>query len=554
MSLPTDEKIQEFVKGVCSTFNNERSSLIPILQEVQKEYNYVPESSMQYIASLLGTSAADVNSVATFYHFIDTTPKGDVKIYLSEDMPAKMKGVDDVAAALEEEFGIKFGETTADGKVSLLWTSCIGMSDMSPAALVNDQVIPSLTPAKAKELAAKIKAGEKIEGAVPESSTNELTYASIEDNSGLKAALAKDPQEIIELVTDSGLRGLGGAGFLTGLKLKFCAAAEGDEKFVVCNADEGEPGTFKDRVIFTEHVNKVLEGMTISAYTVGANAGVIYLRIEYAYLKPLIEKAVQDRRDNNLLGENILGKAGFNFDIRVHMGAGAYVCGEETALIESIEGNRGEPRVRPPFPVVSGLFNKPTAVNNVETFGWLACILSKGSDWFKALGTEKSKGYKLLSISGDCEKPGVYEIEWGMTIADMLKMVGAADAKAVQVGGYSGELVPSAEFGRKIAYEDVATGGSIIIYGLNRNIAEITKNYLEFFIEEGCGQCTPCKEGNQVLLRGIEDLEESGSVEDLETLLDLCQTMKLASKCGLGQTSPNVVIAAAEHFRNEIVG
>ncbi len=554
MSLPTSSEVKEIVVRICNEFENERNSLIPILQNVQKEFNYIPELAVQEIAEKIQSSAADINSVATFYSFLNTEPKGDVIIRLSEDMPAKMSGVDNIACILEDEFGIKFGETTADNKLSLLWTSCIGMSDQSPAMLVNDQVIPNLTPQLVKEIATQIKSGKPVVAGIPESVTNDLTFDTIESESGIKAVAEEAPAEIIEKLLASGLRGQGGAGFPTGLKLKYCAAAKGELKHIICNADEGEPGTFKDRVILTKYADKVLEGMTIAARAVGAKNGIIYLRVEYTYLKPLLEQKIQARRNAGLLGKNILGNKDFDFDIRIQLGAGAYVCGEETALIESLEGKRGEPRIRPPFPVLSGLNDQPTAVNNIETYAWISSIMARGAEWFSAVGTGNSKGYKLLSVSGDCDKPGVYEVEWGITVSALLDLVGAKDTKAVQVGGYSGQLVPVSDFSKTLAYEDIATGGSIIIYNNDRSIFDITKNYLEFFIEEGCGQCTPCKEGNKALLNGVETMHADSSDEGLDDLLGLCKTMQIASKCGLGQASPNIVLAATEHFRDEIVG
>ncbi len=264
----------------------------------------------------------------------------------------------------------------------------------------------------------------------------------------------------------SNLKGRGGAGFPTGTKWNLAAAAQvhdGGAKYVVCNADEGEPGTFKDRVLLLEYADLVFEGMTIAARAIGATKGILYLRGEYVYMRPHLEDVLARRRRDGQLGTDILGTAGFDFDIEIRMGAGAYVCGEETALIESLEGHRGEPRNRPPFPVNTGFLGQPTVVNNVETLASVSAILAKGAAWFKAIGTEKSAGFKLFSVSGDCAAPGVYEFPLGITVAELLEKVGGAGAKAVQIGGASGTCVPATEFGRRIAFEDVATGGSIIV-------------------------------------------------------------------------------------------
>ena len=382
-----------------------------------------------------------------------------------------------------------------------------------------------------------------------------LTFAQTEPNAGLKAALGKARADIIAEISASGLKGRGGAGFPTGVKWNLAAAARGERKYVVCNADEGEPGTFKDRVILADHADLVFEGMTIGGLAIGANTGIVYLRGEYTYLRPHLEAVLARRRADRLLGRNILGKDGFDFDITIHMGSGAYVCGEETAMIESLEGHRGEPRNRPPFPVDTGFLKCPTTVNNVETLAYVACILARGAEWFRSIGTEKSTGLKIFSVSGDCKRPGVYEFPMGITVAQLLKEVGGEDAKAVQIGGASGRCVAAPEFGRTIAYEDVPTGGSIIVFGPQRDMLKVARNFLEFFVEESCGQCTPCRWGNPKLLEGIEMLEQGRcSMAYLKELCALGETMQLASKCGLGQSSPNAFLSIVRSFQDEIMG
>jgi [NiFe] hydrogenase diaphorase moiety large subunit len=386
-----------------------------------------------------------------------------------------------------------------------------------------------------------------------ETNGNTLTYETIEAEAGLKAALAMNRADLVDLLRDSDLRGRGGAGFPTGMKWGFCAAEKADQKYIICNADEGEPGTFKDRVILTKFADLVFEGMTIGGYAVGATLGIIYLRAEYTYLRPHLNEVIQRRRAAGLLGHDVGGVKGFDFDILVAMGAGAYVCGEETALIESLEGFRGEPRNRPPFPVVAGLLNNPTVVNNVETLASVAAILGKGTDWFKGFGTDKSTGYKLFSISGDCEKPGVYEFPWGITVAELLKEVGGEGAKAVQIGGASGVCVPARDFTRALAFEDIPTGGSIMVIGPDRDILDVAENFLDFFVEESCGQCTPCRLGNAQMLRAVRLLKQGECPpEFLADVKALGATMQVASKCGLGQTSPSAFLSILEGFGDEI--
>jgi [NiFe] hydrogenase diaphorase moiety large subunit len=384
---------------------------------------------------------------------------------------------------------------------------------------------------------------------------SQFTFNTVEVGAGLTKALGLKRSDVIGEISASGMKGRGGAGFPTGVKWNLAAAARDEEKYVVCNADEGEPGTFKDRVILSEWPYLLFEGMTIAGYAIGASKGIVYLRGEYTYLRKMLEDVLQKRRENGLLGTNAGGKEGFTFDIHIHMGSGAYICGEETALIESLEGQRGEPRNRPPFPVDTGFMGHPTAVNNVETFAWAACILAKGGAWFKGIGTEKSTGLKLFSISGDVENPGVYEFPMGITIKELLKKVGGSDAKAVQIGGASGRCVPASQFDRAIAYEDIATGGSVIVFGPDRDMLEVAENFLEFFVEESCGQCTPCRLGNVKLLEGVRMLKDGDcSMKYLKELCKLGETMQTASKCGLGQSSPNAFLSIVENFKSEIIG
>jgi len=370
---------------------------------------------------------------------------------------------------------------------------------------------------------------------------------------GLSNALKMSRDDIIFEIKDSGLKGRGGAGFPTGTKWMFAMQANSDEKYIICNADEGEPGTFKDRVLLDDYPKFVFEGMVIAAYAIGACKGFLYLRGEYRYLYRKLMTFLDDMRSQNKLGTNIQGM-GFDFDIEIRLGSGAYVCGEETALIESLEGHRGEARNRPPFPVNTGYMQKPTIVNNVESFADAYLILANGADWFKEFGTAKSTGMKLISVSGDCTKPGVYEFPFGLTIKELLHRVGAnKNTKAVQIGGASGVCIPKAEFDRSISFEDLPTGGSIIVFNESRDMLHVLKNFMEFFVEESCGQCTPCRIGNMKLLEGVEKIEKGEcSLSYVKELMQLGGTMQTASKCGLGQSSPNPFISILTHYENEI--
>ncbi|MGD9487985.1 MAG: NADH-ubiquinone oxidoreductase-F iron-sulfur binding region domain-containing protein [Calditrichaceae bacterium] len=360
--------------------------------------------------------------------------------------------------------------------------------------------------------------------------------------------LLMTPEDIIQNIIDSGLRGRGGAGFPTGLKWKYAAEQENDTKYIICNADEGEPGTFKDREILQQQAEKVYAGMMIGARAIGAKTGFVYLRAEYNYLLPeLLEKA-----ENFNQG---LKERGFDFTIEFRSGSGAYVCGEETALIESMEGNRGEPRNKPPFPTSNGYLGKPTVVNNVETLVYALMIINHGPEFFKSLGTKDSRGSKLFSVSGDAHIEGIYELELGMTIAEFVELFGDSDTKAVQVGGSSGFCVPRKKFGETIiGFEGIPTGGSMMLFNSTRSMYNVLHNYLDFFTEESCGQCSPCRIGCQQLLHGIEAIKKSEKpAAYVEELKKLAQTMKIASKCGLGQSVANPFISIVDNFKEEVI-
>ncbi len=381
-----------------------------------------------------------------------------------------------------------------------------------------------------------------------------VIFSEYNRGDSIKKIITMKREDILFELKTSKLKGRGGAGFPTSTKWMLTAASISDEKYIICNADEGEPGTFKDRVLLVEYPELVFDGMVIAGYTIGAKTGIVYLRGEYEYLLKPLEDYLEGMRKDNLLGENILGKEGFNFDIQIFLGSGAYVCGEETALIESLEGNRGEARNRPPYPVNTGYNGKPTSVNNVETLATIPHIVLKGAEWFLNVGTEKSSGSKLFSVSGDCAKPGVYELPWGTTIHELLNLVEAKNTKAVQIGGASGFCIPKSQFDRQLSYEDVATGGSVIIFDESRSMLKVLKNFMEFFVEESCGQCTPCRIGNVKLLEGVKLIEKGEhTFSYINKLKDLGRTMQVASKCGLGQSSPNSFISILENFKDEVL-
>ncbi len=564
-----DKKQQEFIKKVCKSVENNSTRLMDVVRAVQAQYGCVCSESVDLIAAELSLHRVEVQSQVSFYAFLSGTPKGRTVIRLCNDVIDVMNGVETVAGVFSEELGIKPGEVTADGAISLEWAPCIGMSDQAPAALVNDVVVTNLDSDKARTIARQIKAkgpaADLVKTLGDGNNAHDLVKAMVQNNirakgavifdafqsgSALKNALAMTPAEVIRDVKTSRLRGRGGAGFPTGMKWDFTRQANGAVRYVVCNADEGEPGTFKDRVVLTECPDLLLEGMTIAGYAIGAETGLLYLRGEYAYLLAFLEDVLAKRRRKGLLGKDVCGKKGFSFDIRIQMGAGAYVCGEETSLISSLEGLRGDPKNRPPFPAQKGYLGCPTVVNNVETFCCAARILDKGPGWFAQMGSKGSPGTKLLSVSGDCSRPGVYEVPFGIKVKDLLKMIGAGNAAAVQVGGPSGTMIGPGEYERTICYDDLATGGSLMVFGPDRDILDVVRRFNEFFVEESCGYCTPCRVGNQLMKEALGRIAAGkGEPSDLDYLQTLGQAMKVTSRCGLGQTACNPVLSTLKNFR-----
>ncbi len=552
---------KNLIVSIVKKYDKARHRLMDIAMDVQAQYGCISDESAKLIADELGIPFIEVIDMVSFYYFLSREPKGKTVIRLSDSVVDRMSGNREVAKAFEKAAGISFGATTADGAITLEYTSDIGMSDQAPAALVNQTVMTKLCPEDVPTIVSRLKKG-KPPGVVAKDEARPdaqvdlnliqpgpVIFSPVERGAAVRAMANLSPEEVIDVVTQSGLRGRGGAGFPTGMKWSFCRKAKGGKHYVICNADEGEPGTFKDRVVLTEVPDLLFAGMTIAGYAIGAAEGLLYLRGEYSYLLNYLEQVLARRRHLGLLGENIAGKEGFNFDIRIQMGAGAYVCGEESSLIESLEGKRGAPRDRPPFPVTKGYMNQPSAVNNVETLCCVARIMEKGADWFKAIGTKDSTGTKLLSVSGDCKHPGVYEVEFGLLIDELLGLVGAEDAQAVQIGGPSGSCIAPKDFGRKICFEDLPTGGSVIVFGKDRDMLEVVNEFTEFFIEESCGWCAPCRVGTTLLKRMLEKvIEGRGTKADLAELENLGNTIKTMSRCGLGQTAANPVLTTLQNM------
>lgn len=559
------------VKDIVLKYKSKKHRLMDILHDVQKEYGHVSDESIEAIANFLKISSTDVRQTISFYHFFRNGKKAKYNIYLNDSIVAEMYGRNKVAKAFEKATKTKFNTISEDGVFGLYDTSDIGMGDQEPAAIINGVIFPKITTYRVREIIKAFRNGKSAEDMINSfgdgHNQDDLIKSMVDNNllrrgrvifsgykceNALKKLIENTPEDVIEIISDSNIRGRGGAGFPVGLKWQFCRQAKGDQKYIFCNADEGEPGTFKDRVLLTELPKRLFVGMTIAGYAVGASKGIIYLRKEYEYLVKYLESNLEVARKEGILGRDIQGKKGFDFDIRIQLGGGAYVCGEETALLESCEGKRGEPRNRPPFPIEKGFLDNPTVINNVESLCAVPKILCKGSSWYKSMGTKQSSGTKLLSVSGDVLYPGVFEIEWGMSVREVIEMAGGYNTKAVQIGGPSGTLVGENQFSRKIAYEDLSTGGAIIVFNKTRNILNIVKNYTDFFIKESCGSCAPCRYLTVILRNKLQKIIDGKGIEkDLLEMKLWGEKMKKANRCGLGQSAANPILTSLENFREE---
>ena len=559
-----------------------RSNLMNVLWDVQCKKRHIGHDDITKIAQEFGMSRMELEGVVTFYHFYHRTDCGKYTIYLDNSIVAKHAGMESVKEAFEEELGIKTGMITSDKKFGLFETACIGLSDFSPACLINFKPFLNLTPEKAKRIIRNLKNGSKPKD-ICEIPTSKIHYTPIKEKtvffkeytlfSSLEKLKNITPTNLIDIVKKSKLAGCGGAFFPTGFKWELCSKNKSDIKYVICNADEGEPGTFKDRVLMQEHPELMIEGMILAAYAVGASKGAIYLRAEYRYLKNDLENLLQKYREKGFLGNNINAKELFSFDIFIHLGAGAYVCGEETALIHSMEGKRGEPGKKIVFPVEKGFNQKPTLVNNVETLSAVPSILEMGVDNWLQLGTEKTRGTKIISVSGDCKKPGIYEIEWGMKINKLLQLIEAENPLFILFNGYSGECLSPHDFEREISGENifstdvkfdpknpsdyknimsnvgVRSGGSFMTFSKDRDILEIIKNVNTFFVDESCGICVPCRTGNFLLSKKINIVIAGNAEEkDLKDIKDWSKIIASTSRCGLGQMSSNLLNDAMRKF------
>ncbi len=486
-------------------------------------------------------------------------------------------------------------------EIKLVQTGCFGLCELGPVVIVHPEgtFYSRVTPEDVEEIVTEhlLKGrivdrlvyadtgDEEIEGNV---SLNDTVFYKTQNRVVLRncgvidpenieeyiamdgyAALGKvltemKPEDVIKCVSDSGLRGRGGGGFPTGFKWSLCAPNKADQKYVVCNADEGDPGAFMDRSILEGDPHSLIEAMTIAGYAIGATKGYVYVRAEYPIAVKRLQIAIDQAREYGLLGDDIFG-SGFSFDLGIRLGAGAFVCGEETALMTSIEGNRGEPRPRPPYPAVKGLYNKPTVENNVETFANIPQIILKGPDWFASMGTEKSKGTKVFALGGKIKHTGLVEIPMGTTLRQIIYDIGGGipngkQFKAAQTGGPSGGCIPASLIDTPVDYDNLTAigcmmgSGGLIVMDEDNCMVDMAKFFLEFTVDESCGKCTPCRIGTRRLLEMLDNITKGkATLEDIDRLEELCHYIKQNSLCGLGQTAPNPVLATLNFFRDEYI-
>jgi [NiFe] hydrogenase diaphorase moiety large subunit len=536
----------------------DRTELLDFLWAAQNKHGFIRSKDVKAVAGALAVSEIEIDGVISFYHFLSRQPRGRVTIYLNNSPVAESKGFERVSEAFQAATGAPLNGVDPSGEFGLYETACIGLSDLEPAALINFHPFTNLNSIKVKTLVARLKRGDApadfcdpVPDHVRWVPGGERTILMREYTPGraIAALSSHTPRSVLEVIKQSGLRGMGGGFFPAGVKWEACRDDPESPKYIFCNADEGEPGTFKDRVLLNAMPGLLLEGMAIAGFAVGASVGTIYLRAEYTWLRDRLQDTIDRFREENLLGRDIGGLEGFDFDVRIQLGAGAYICGEETAMLNSIEGKRGEPRNKRFFPTERGYLNKPTVVNNVETFCAAARILEIGSDRYLQTGTRTSPGTKLISVSGDCRRPGIYEIEWGTTVRELLERCEADQPYFIQVSGPSGECLSMAEADRAIALDDLPCGGSFMVFSRSRDILDILRNYNRFFKSESCGICTPCRAGNFIFEKKLDlfaaKLARPSDVEDLRQWGEI---MQLTCRCGLGRTAPNAMLDAQRKF------
>lgn len=581
-------KINQACAEILKRYPQKRSALLPLLHLVQEERGYLSPEALEEVANLLEMRPTDVWEVASFYTMFHFRPMGRCHIEVCHNLSCSLLGAESLLDHVKERLQIREGETTPDGRFSLGRAECLAACDAAPMVQINGYHYGPLDRSQLEQLLVTIERGEfpkeykyQATAAPPsnrERTSEEILHRNLRDSSydgSLEAYLARGgyqatakvlrelrPPEIVEMVKRSGLRGRGGAGFPTGVKWGFIPQDRGVPKYILCNADEGEPGTFKDRQLLERDPHQVIEGIIISSFAIGGETSYIYLRGEFLEADTILDRALQEAYARSFLGKNILG-TDFNLDVYVHRGAGAYICGEETALIESLEGKRGEPRIRPPFPAVKGLYQCPTAVNNVETLCNIPHIILRGPEWYASLGTAKSTGARVFSVSGHVRYPGNYEIPLSATLRELIfehagGMRDGRKIKAIIPGGTSAPVLTPEHLDVGLDFESLAAAGSmggsgaVIVMDETTCMVRVGEVVNRFYHHESCGQCTQCREGTAWLHQILMRIEEGrGRVADLQILKDVCRNMKGQTICVLSDSAAMPTESYLRYFQEE---
>ncbi len=561
----TDNELEPLRPILAELAPQGRPALLPALHAAQRFHGWLSEPVVAEVARALGVPLADVYGVIEFYAMFYRHPVGRTMVRVCSAPVCAVAGAEAVAESLCRHLKVASDQVTVDGAFTVEHAPCLGLCDRTPALLVGEVAVGHAAPEQAAAICA-VSSDETVSFVGGDiriltsncgqgRPTSLADYQATGGYTGLKKALTMTPQAVLGEVKTAGLVGRGGAAFPTGIKWEGAANAPGQPKYIVCNADESEPGTFKDRILMEEDPHRTIEGMTIAAYAVGASRGYIYIRGEYPYAFKVMTEAVAEARQAGAIGKNIFGSK-LDFDIEMRLGAGAYICGEETALLESIEGKRGLPRIKPPFPTTHGLFGKPTVINNVETFCNIPLIVERGATEYRKLGTEKSPGPKLFCVSGKVQRPGLYEVPFGVTLRHLLfDLAGGLKPgrklQAVLMGGAAGAFALEKDLDVILSFESLSAAGlplgsgAVMLFDDSADMRDVLKRLAHFFADESCGKCYPCQLGAR---RQYEILQRTAAghplAGDRERLSDVGATMIDASLCGLGQTAATAVLSA----------
>jgi NADH-quinone oxidoreductase subunit F len=543
-----------------------REALLPVLWDIQTAYGHIDAEAVSAVSHVLHVPVADIYGVIGFYSLLHDEPTGERVIRVCTDPACGIAGADKIVDDLCRRLGIRPGETTPDGRYTVMHTTCLGLCEHAPAALISQRGEGEMSHAPVTDGEALLSDGHRPHGAIlggdPQmflvgvDGQHRQTLAEYGDYQALRRALFElTPEQVIAEVEASGLVGRGGAGFPTGRKWRFTRGAAGQPHYVICNADESEPGTFKDRVLMEHRPHLLLEGIALSAYAIGAEQAILFIRGEYPEAVERLREAATEAEAAGVLGAHVMG-SDFSCSVDIRRGGGAYICGEETALFEAIEGKRGFPRVKPPFPTTYGVFGKPTSINNVETLSAVPGIVLHAADWYRQWGTDRSTGTKLVSISGHVNRPGVYEIPFGITLRALLDdhcQGVKGRLQAVLMGGAAGTFLTPDEIDVRLTYEDLQAAGStlgsgaIMVFNDSVDLRDVLRRLARFFAHESCGKCYPCQLGTQRQMELLERVDQPLD-GDRERLRDVGLTMSQASLCGLGQTAAMAVLSAMDKW------